>query len=209
MYIDNVLIDPGHGYYEAKKYGTGHNSGKLLEVELVDNYILGICDELDLEGIRWHVLETRKSPGLSDAARQARCQPGMLVLSCHIGEMRLDSVPASTVLCGKNPRSEDFAEKLAKAMVDWGKQVNWLHTSIISHDTPQDGVLASENIAVQIEPFPINAPCAMDYAARLDVLGRAIGRTVAAYAKSISPNLGPHPIRVREKPWLSGASQTR
>lgn len=209
MYIDSVLIDAGHGYYETKKYGSGVSSGKLLEVEVVDNYILGICDELDLEGIRWHVLETRKSPGLSEAARAARCQPGMLVLSCHLGEMKPDTVPASYVTCGKNPASEDLADRLAKSLTDWGKQVTWLHAAVVSHDIPEQGVLTSENVAVLIEPFPINAPCAEGYAGRLDELGRAIGRTVAAYAKSISPNLGPHPIQVREKPWLSGASQTR
>ncbi len=209
MYIDSILIDPAHGYYEANKYGRGHSSGHLIEVEVVDKYILGICDELDLEGIRWQILETRKSPGLSEAARKERCQPGMLVLSCHSHMMKDDTIPASYITCGKNPASEDLADKLAKSLTEWGKGVTWLHTSVVSHDTPQEGVLASENVSVQIEPFALNAPCAEGYAAKLDELGRVIGRSVAAYAKTISPNLGPHPIRVREKPWLSGASQTR
>jgi hypothetical protein len=200
-YFDSILLEPGHGYFEAKKYGQGHTSGHLVETEVVDNYIAGICEELDLEGIRWHILETRKSPGLTDQQRAERCQPGMLILSCHAGWNDADAkIGTSTAYFG-NQESEELAQRLAKTMTEWGRGVTWLHAQGVAEkkETP---ILTVANVSVELEPFAVNDQSSMQYAAAAEKLGRAVGKTVAQYAKSVSPALGYHPIRCREKQWI-------
>jgi N-acetylmuramoyl-L-alanine amidase len=185
--INSIIIDPGHGYIPQMGYQRGHAVNWISESDIIDLYVPGIIEELELERLRYKVLPTRKHPGMTLEEKKKEIIESSLVISCHVGLKENEPVNGSRVLYN-NAHSKELAQKLSRVCHQWGKAVNWLHANLGIKRTSGPLLDIFHATVVELEPFQIDFPDIRSYTEGLDRLGHQIGRLVAEYAKAESPN---------------------
>lgn len=175
--IHEIVIIPAAGHGGPGVYSRGRTVDALAEVDLVDHYVRSLVDELDQSSIRYRVVQTRKAPGTPELLRFDGSDVSILPLVCSVGwdssVNKLSAFNGSMVRFGL-----DMPGVLASGLVDtlahWG--------SLYVHGHRRSTPLGTEGVrGIVLEPFRINGPNAMIYAAKLDKLGRDIGRFLADY----------------------------
>lgn len=175
--IHEILIIPAAGHGGPGVYSRGHQIDALCEVDLVDQYVRSLIDELDQSSIRHRIISTRKPPGTPEALRYETAGVAVLPVVCSIGwdnsHNKLSAANGSVIKFGLDIPGA-LTAGLADVVAHWG--------SLYVHGHRRSTPVGSEKVqGIVIEPFRINGPGALQYAARLDKLGRDIGRYLADY----------------------------
>ena len=175
--IHEILIIPAAGHGGPGVYSRGATIDTLAEVDIVDQYVRSLVDELDQSSIRHRVVPTRRAPGTPENSRFDLVQDHILPIVCSVGwdpsKNKLSSANISTVRFGLD-MPHAFAAGLVDAMAHWG--------SLYVHGHRRSTPLGAEGVrGIVLEPFRINGPSALQYAAKLDKLGRDLGRYIADY----------------------------
>lgn len=149
--------------------------GRLIDFELIRHYIKAISDELDNCGIRHRIA---KEVGASD-----------FVILCGLGFLPPKSNATANIskirMFGATAQSLLLATRLAETISHWGRTyVAHEHRQCRPVVATQGEISAVGTGGLYIEPFAMNGPRAVDYAVRLEELGRDIGRCVADYVAS-------------------------
>lgn len=159
-------------------YTRGHSVDAMAEVELVDQYVRSLVDELDQSSIRYRVVPTRRQPGVPPEHRYDGIDEShALPILCSIGWDKSVNKSAATNASsvrfhGSVPSALAFG--LVDAMAHWG--------ALYAHGHRRSTPVQDDNArGIILEPFRINGPDAALYAARLDRLGRDLGRFIADY----------------------------
>jgi len=169
---------------DGKPYSRGREDQNLSECDIVDRYVLGLQEELDECSIRHSICPTRKPPGVTLKDR-GTVFPHTLVLSCAVGWLRPGKAPQSNisrVFYGQK-EAGGIAKDMALALGAWGNiYTDYGHRSANAFMDPDDPVITGAGAwGLRLEPFAINGPHAIEYAKRLENLGRDIGRVVTDY----------------------------
>lgn len=176
--IHEIVIIPSAGHLGPGVYTRGHTVDAMAEVDLVDQYVRSLIDELDQSLVRHRVVPTRKGPGiLPDRRYEGTSEANALPLLCSIGWDKSVNKSATTNASAVrfSPAvSSILASGLVDVMAHWGAL--YVHGHKRSTPVQDEGVRG-----IVIEPFRINGPNAVQYAARLDKLGRDLGRFIADY----------------------------
>ncbi len=176
--IHEIVLIPSAGHLGPGVYTRGHSVDAMAEVELVDHYVRSFVDELDQSSIRYRVVPTRNGPGIApehwyDGTAEANSLP----ILCSIGWDK--SVHRSAATNTSSVRfspavSSALASGIVETMAHWG--------SLYVHGHRRSTPVEDEAVkGIVLEPFRINGPAAAQYAARLDKLGRDLGRFIADY----------------------------
>lgn len=173
--IHEIVIIPSAGHQGAG-YSRGHTADALAEVDIVDQYVRSLVDELENAAIRHRVVATRKAPGTSPENWFQNCEHSLPVL-CTVGwdksVNKSSTQNVSAVRFGPEV-SAILASGLVDTMAHWGS----LYVHGHRRATPVQDEKAR---GIVVEPFRLNGPGAKEYAARLDKLGRDLGRFIADY----------------------------
>lgn len=177
MNLHEFRIVPSAGHFGPGDYRRGHEHKNLAEIDLVDRYVLPLKDELEQEGIRYTLAPTRSAPGVSAEARTGTLEH-ILPFTCAMGVSRATKIkPAYNISVVYY--SADVPKRLYLLMTEvvghWG--------SLYVHGHKTAAPALREERGIMIEPFMINGPAATEYAARLDRLGRDIGRALSDYCR--------------------------
>ncbi len=176
MNLHQFHIVPSAGHFGPGQYDRGHEHRNLAEIDLVDRYVLPMKDELDQERIRFSIAPTRSPPGVS-AEERLNTLEHIMPIVCAIGVSRATKIkPAynlSTVYYGSDVPKRLY-NLLAEVVGHWG--------ALYVHGHKTAGAVPGDR-GIRIEPFMINGPAALEYAARLDRLGRDIGRAISDYCR--------------------------
>lgn len=175
--IHEILIIPAAGHGGPGCYSRGHTVDAYAEVDLVDHYVRSLIDELDQSSIRHRLVPTRRAPGTSDEDRYDMAGVNVLPVVCAIGwDASINKVAAANTSTVRF--SPDIPTTLASGLVDAMAHWGALYVHGHKRSTPVQSATVRGLI---LEPFKINGPNANQYAARLDALGRDIGRFLADY----------------------------
>jgi hypothetical protein len=177
--IHEIVLIPSAGHLGPGVYTRGHTVDAMAEVDLVDQYLRSLVDELDQSSIRYRVVPTRKGPGVAPERRyDGVAEANALPILCGIGWDKSVNKSAGTNTSAvrfAGGVSSALAAGLVETMAHWGA----LYVHGHRRSTPvQDESMRGGLI---IEPFRLNGPDAVQYAARLDKLGRDLGRFIADY----------------------------
>lgn len=189
MNIHQVLIVPGFGHTnDAGEYDRGRASGRVSETDIIDGYLPSLMDELDVEDIRWALLDTRSRPGVKASDRPARVEPGSLVLHCLAGWA--DKQPRihknfSQVLYSQDT-SYQLADEIGESIGQWGQCWAYGHKTANPRKTSDPLLEVAQTRAIAIEPFLLNGPDAENYWGRLDQLGVVIARALSDHLRARS-----------------------
>ncbi len=182
--IHEILIIPAAGHGGPGVYSRGATIDAMAEADLVDQYVRSLADELDQSSIRYRIANTRKAPGTPEGERCG--VPGLNVLPvvCAIGWNQAKNATAlfnSSLVKFAPDVSSVLASGLVQTMAHWGAL--YVHGHKCSAPVQADSLRG-----LVLEPFKLNGPNASLYAARLDALGRDIGRFLADYC--VNKNTG-------------------
>ncbi len=177
MRIHELLIIPSAGHAGPGVYSRGRTVDAMAEVDLVDQYVRSMVDELETAGIRYRLVATRRAPGTPEKDRFREALEHVLPIVCSIGwDKSVHQTAASntsTARFGMNIPT-GLASDIVEAMAHWGS----LYVHGHKRATPVQG---ADVRGLVLEPFKINGPNAVQYAARMDALGRDLGRFFADY----------------------------
>lgn len=182
--VHSVLIVPGYGHSDSfGGYDRGQVVGRYCELDVVDGYLEPLCDELDSDGVRFEVMDTRSRPGVPAGKRAAKIEGHRLVLHLCAG---FDKDPPQAKNLSRvfyrNTGSKDIAEEIAESVSEWGQCFVFGHRTANPSQQSEDPLLDVPNtLAVRIEPFILNGPDADEYMRRLPQLGICLARAVAGY----------------------------
>ena len=188
MRVHEVVIVPGAGYLSAEGiYTRGHQTDRVTELDVVDQYVRAIQDELDIGSIRHRTLETRKRPGIPEGSRHLGILPGSFVLHCKVSwNVRPPSKPNTTnrsrIFYGPGD-APPVAHLIEEILSHWGTlYVAHEHLCASPVEDACDPLLSVPGcVGLRLEPFALNGPNAELYFTKLEQLGRDIGRGVADY----------------------------
>lgn len=176
--IHEIVLIPSAGHLGPGVYTRGHTVDAMAEVDLVDQYVRSLVDELDQSSIRYRVVPTRKCPGIEPGRRyDSTAEAKSLPILCTIGwdksvNKSADANRSAVRFSGSVPSA--LAYGLVETMAHWG--------SLYVHGHRQSTPVQDQSLpGIVLEPFRINGPSAMQYAARLDKLGRDLGRFIVDY----------------------------
>ena len=176
MNLHQFHIVPAGGHFGPGQFERGHEHRNLVEIDIIDRYVLSLRDELEMERIRHSLAPTRKPPGVS-AKERLNTLPHIMPVVCAIGLSKAVKIkPAhnfSTIYFGPDVPKRLYT-LLSESVGHWG--------SLYVHGHKTAAPMACER-GLRIEPFMINGPSAIEYAARLDRLGRDIGRAIADFCR--------------------------
>lgn len=190
MNLHEFCLIPSAGHMGNGTYWRGAEDKNLTELDLVDRYLLPLKDELDQCGIRFSVAPTRSAPGMTEEERYNVFDHVMPVM-CAIGSYQTVKSNAkkgqtvrirpahnsSAVYYGAEvPRK--LYELVSEAVGHWGGLYVHGHKTAAPIEHLGRGLI--------LEPFIIDGPSAIEYAAKLDRLGRDIGRAIADYCRQNS-----------------------
>lgn len=177
MRIHELLLIPAAGHAGAGAYARGYTIDAMAEVDLVDQYMHALTDELSEAGMRYRVVPTRRAPGTPFLDRYKMAGENILPIVCAIGwdqsKNQMAAANTSTVrFAGDIPSG--LAAGLVDVMAHWG--------ALYVHGHKRSTPVQVETLrGIVLEPFKINGPNAMQYAAKLDTLGRDIARFLTDY----------------------------
>lgn len=151
----------------------------MIEVDLIDKYVSCLTDELADGGIRHRVVNTRKAPGTHLDDRFHNIFDYSLPIVCAIGfndAKKIKQHYNTSFVIGNKEMPRRFMDELSDVVGHWGSLYVHGHKTASPqvHDAP----------GIRIEPFLINGPGAHDYAQKLSLLGRDIGRYVTDFLRS-------------------------
>ncbi len=183
MRIHEIIIVPAAGHAGQGTYSRGHTLKTLAEVDIVDGYLKRLLDELDISSVRHRVMPTRRAPGVPETERYTLKNDHALHLTCAVGWDTSKSQRCETNISMVS-FGPDVPQKLAAGLVEvlgqWGSLYVHGHRRANAYQTDVPGL--------RVEPFRLNGPHAMQYASKLDQLGRDIGRFIADWC--IEKNTG-------------------
>ncbi len=176
--IHEIVLIPSAGHLGPGVYTRGHTVRAMAEVDLVDQYVRSLVDELDQSSIRYSIVPTRKAPGVEPGRRyDGTAEVNSLPILCTVGwdksVHKSGGTNISAIRCSPKVGSS-LASGLVETMAHWGAL--YVHGHRRSNPTVDDTVAG-----IVLEPFRINGPDAEQYAAKLDKLGRDLGRFIADY----------------------------
>lgn len=180
----SVVIVPDYGHSAPDgSYDRGLVCGRYSELDVIDGYLPTLIEELDIDGIRFEVMNTRSPPGVAHDKRHTLIEPHSLVL--HLGCGRFDgkAMPSKNISCvyfGGDGRVH--AKELSEALFTWGQCYVYGHRAARPEPMKADRVINAEGAAgIRIEPFMLDGPDTDVYLSRLAELGTAIGRAVSSH----------------------------
>jgi hypothetical protein len=197
MRVHQVVLVPGYGHSsDSGEYERGRVAGALAEVDIINGYLPSLMDELDIEDIRWTILDTRTRPGVRTAARPAAVEPFSLVVHCLAGwsDKTIKNGKNHTQVAYSQESSFQLADELAESIGQWGHC--WAHGHKTANPRKVEDALLSvaETKAVAIEPFLLNGPDVDAYVRRLDELGVVVARAIAEHLKTRSQAIRGRPM---------------
>jgi hypothetical protein len=190
MFVHEILIVPAYGHSTDRDlWDRGPAVGSVTGLDVVDAYVSALIEELDAEGIRYRVLDTRTSPGIRESERWQHVEANSLVLHCLASGLPDGKKPVNkknqTEVWYGGDRSLTLADEMCEALAQWGHCYVFGHrTANPRHDGKTHLLNAPETKALAISPFWINGPDAPDYLERLNELGQTIARCLADHLTS-------------------------
>lgn len=191
MRIHRVLIIPTAGHLGAGVYDRGRAVPSMAEVDVVAGYMPALIDELEIEHVRFHTLETHSSPGLTASERIERVEANDLVIHLRAGilpdESKATRNHSIVTYGGCSPaQAKALAERVTDYLYEWGQCVVFGHVCKTPVKAKADPYIdTSRAIGITIEPFALNGPDAGQYAGRLDRLGRDLGMVIADFVRGV------------------------
>lgn len=156
----------------------------IAEAEVVDLYLPGVCEELELSNVSYDVLPTRKHPGLSEEERLSSIYEGTVGLILAIGELLEHSKATRNFsVVYHSPGLSLEAERLSEALSEWGSLISLSHMV----KKPVERSEWAGKAVLRAEPFCLNGPDAGEYLKRLLPLGRDLGRALGAVLVEQNP----------------------
>ncbi len=176
--IHEIIIIPSAGHLGPGVYTRGHSVPSMAEVDAVDQYVRSLVDELDQSSIRYRVVPTRTGPGIAperryDGASEANALPVLCSIGWDKSVNRSATTNISTIRFSPSVPMA-LAGGIADTMAHWG--------SLYVHGHRRSTPVQDESVTgIILEPFRLNGPSIDQYAAKLDKLGRDLGRFIADY----------------------------
>jgi hypothetical protein len=179
MSIDRVVIDPGHGA-DGVGFDFGNSMGVLCEWDILLSLAEELLEHLELSRVRTEILPVRKRPGIPIADRHLHVPAGCLLLSLNLGWQAKTKRNCSALTSQLDPSHPLIAE-LETAVSRWGIVTHGDHakTQLLTSSEPL--LTLPDSTAIRIEPFALNGPNSLLYAARIPALGKAIAQRVTEY----------------------------
>lgn len=177
--ITEIVIIPSAGNEGGGAFNMGHSSGNMAEVSLVDRYVASIVDELADGGLRHRVVNTRRAPGTALDRRFDSIFDYSLPIVCAVGWNKATKIKQhynATTIYGHESLPKKLMVELAEVIGHWG--------SLYVHGHKTATPIVHEAKGIRIEPFCINGPNAIEYAAKMDKLGRDIGRFLVDFCRA-------------------------
>lgn len=179
MNLHEFRIVPSAGHSGPGRYDRGSTHKNLSEVDLVDRYVSRLKDELEEERIRYTIAPTRAPPGIVEEQRTNTLDHVMPIV-CAVGynpapKLKL-AANSSIVFYGADVPKRLYL-LLSEVIGHWGSLYVHGHRAVAPQPCER---------GLRLEPFLINGPSALEYAARLDRLGRDIGRALSDYCRQTS-----------------------
>lgn len=187
MPLNKVIIIPEFGWFGDKPsdYTQGGSYLRLLEVDVIDQYVRCMKDELETMSRHVEVLDTRTRPGKSEKDRITAMEDTALTVYAGAGFHKGKNVLARNVakVFYGSPLSWEIAMAFKETMDEWGRRSYFHFHSTKTFDSETANLNFAKCQSIRIEPFCINACGSMDLAVHLDALGKDLGRLVAEYVK--------------------------
>lgn len=179
MSIDRVVIDPGHGA-DGVGFDYGNSVGILCEWDILLSLTEELVEHFELARIRTEVLPVKRRPGIPLGARHEHVPPGCLLLSLQLGWQAKTKRNCSALTSQLDPSHPLIAE-LETAVSRWGIVTHGDHAKAQLLTSSEPLLSLPQSTAIRIEPFSLNGPNALLYAARIPALGKAIAQRVSEY----------------------------
>lgn len=179
MSIDRVVIDPGHGA-DGVGFDFGNAYGVMTEWDIISSLVEELVDNLELERVRTEVLPVKRRPGIPLADRHLHVPEGCLLLSLHLGWQQKGKRNGSVLTSQLDP-SHSLIDDLERAIYRWGVVTHGEHqkTQLSASSEPLLGL--PKVTAIRIEPFALNGPNSLLYAARIPALGRGLAQRIVEW----------------------------
>lgn len=179
MSIDRVVIDPGHGA-DGVGFDFGNSYGVLCEYDIICSLTEELVENLELARVRTEVLPVRKRPGIPIADRHLHVPEGCLLLSLHLGWQQKAKRNCSTLTSQLDP-SHSLIDDLERAIYRWGIVTHAEHAKTQLSASSEPLLTLPKVTAIRVEPFSLNGPNSLLYAARIPALGKSIAQRIAEY----------------------------
>lgn len=166
----SVIFDFGHGAIERR----GKASGNYSQSDVVDEYARRAVDELEIDNVRLHRVETRKPPGCPQADRLKNGPSAFLPVVFSCGYNERPTLHNMSIVEYAGPY-EALARRICEGLTEWGR------CYVFGHRVAKPRVVESEHGFVSIKPFDLGGPHEAEYLGRLDPLGQSIGRAIGQY----------------------------